>query len=125
LNAPEGCFDWLLCLSLIRVANDIRQCLVDRQNQRAAFRLRKSQGLRELRERVSDDTKHLRIAAQFHFEKQAALTHPSALSPAYETDYAIRAKFFMLGLFILTPARLFLMLTQSPQSQHRNPERTS
>jgi hypothetical protein len=88
LNASEGRFDRLLCLSLIRVPNDVRQRLVDRQNQGAAFLLRESQRLRELPERGSHHAKHLRIAPQFHFEEQAAPVHLSALSPAYEAEIA-------------------------------------
>lgn len=69
LYAAEGYLDRLVRLSSIAVTNDVRQRLVDRQNHGPAVRLGKSQSLRELPERISDDAKSLRIAAQFHSEK--------------------------------------------------------
>ena len=47
LYATEGYLDRLACPSLISVTNDIRQRLVDRQNDCPAFRFRKPQRLRE------------------------------------------------------------------------------
>ena len=75
LYAAERYFDRLMRLSLIGVTNDIRQRFVYGQNHGAAFRLRESEHLRELFQRISDDTKCVRIAWQFHSEKQNSSIH--------------------------------------------------
>ena len=79
LDSAEPHLDRLFWLSLIGVANDVRQCFVDRQYDGTAVRLGKTQCLCEFPERVSDDAKRLRVAAQFHFEKEIPVTHEKAL----------------------------------------------
>jgi len=68
-NAAKRGFNWLFRSPLIRVPNNVRQGLIDGQNYGAAFCLRKSQGLRKLRQRISDDAKSFGIAAQLHLEQ--------------------------------------------------------
>lgn len=62
LYATERYFDRLVCLSLISVTNDVRQRFVDCQNHGAAFGLGEPQHLRELFQRISDDTECVWIA---------------------------------------------------------------
>ena len=75
VNAAEGYLDGLVCSSLIGVANNIRQRFVDGQDYCPALRVGKSQHLREGPQSIPDDTKRVRIAGQFHSEKQTSSIH--------------------------------------------------
>jgi hypothetical protein len=79
VHATEGYLDRLVRFSLIGVTNDVRQRFVDRQNYCPALRVGKTQHLREWVQSTPDDTKRVRIAGQFHSEKQTSSIHCGAL----------------------------------------------